>query len=330
MSKVNLYFCGGAGALISRFLPEKIPEFCAKPTIHYLDTSDSEKSFHRPDGKFTMFYEAEVKSGSGGVRSGKVDLIRTHLPGFVVDNPHADINIIVVSTSGASGAVISHFLAEDMVKQGKKVIVLISQSPTTYVRAGNSLKSLMGYRHLATKHKNSIVGWVYEAIGAFEASDRYLVQDLTVLLHLLNGKIQGVDDSDLETMLSPERLPDMEYAADFYSLSLLFENRYQLETSPISILTLSPPGSVDDIKSGAVQTYSGVVDEEAYSKMYAADSGEPVLSLAVFDCHVPSWLTALSRAVDALKQRIDVKRVAKTEISKNVDLSNTTDSGLII
>lgn len=330
MSNVNLYFCGGAGALISRFLPEKLPDFCVKPTIHYLDTSDSEKNFHRPDGKFTMFHETEVKSGAGGIRAGKVDLIRSHLPAFVVDNPHADINIIVVSTSGASGAVISHYLAEDMVKHGKKVIVLASQSPTTYVRAGNSLKSLMGYRHIATKHKNSIVGWVYESLGAFEASDRYLVQDLIVLMHLLNGKIQKVDESDIEALLSPERLPDMSYAADFYSISLLFENKYELESSPISILTLSPPGSVDDIGSGAVQTYSGVVDEEAYAKMYSSEGTEPMLSLAVFDCHLPGWLTALSRAVDSLKQRIDVKRSAKTEISTNVNLSNTTDDGLII
>lgn len=330
MSNVNVYFCGGAGALISRFLPEKLPEFCARPKLHYLDTSESEKGFHRQDAKFTLFQEKEVKAGSGGVRAGKSDIIKAHLPSFLVDNPHGDINVVVVSTSGASGAVIAHYLIADMLAHGKKVIVLISQSPTTYVRAGNSLKSLLGMRQLAKKHKNSIVGSVYEANGSFEQSDRYLVQDLTVILHFLNGKLQGVDDSDVEVLLSPERLPDMEYESDFYSIALLFENRYNLETAPLSILTLSPPGGTDNIGSGATVTYSGIVDEAAYTKMYAStDGAEPVVSLAVFDCDVPSWITGLSRQIDTLKQRLDVKRPVKTELPKHLDMSHT-DGDLIM
>ena len=333
MSTVNIVFCGGAGSLIGRFLPEQLPAFCAKPTIHYLDTSESEKGFHRKDGKFTMFTDKAIKAGSGGLRDGKADLIKRYLPAFIVENPHADINILVVSISGASGAVISHLLAADMLREGKKVIVLASQSPTTYLRAANSLKSLMGYRMLASRFGNSVMGYVYDAKGNFEQADRYLAQDLTVLLHLFNGNIQGVDDSDLQVLLSPERLPDMDYAPDFYSINLLFTNTYGLENPPVSILTLSPAGGTDNIGSGAMANYSGIIDVEAYKKMYAVedDGSEPVLSLAVFDTDLPAWISDLSVLIDRQKQKLSTRVATAATMPRHMTVQQPTgDDDLII
>lgn len=336
MSNVNVYFCGGAGALISRFLPAEIPEFCVKPTIHYLDTSESEKSFHRKDGKFTLFQEKVAKAGSGGLREGKSDLIKRHLPSFIVENPHADTNIIVVSTTGASGAVISHYLVADMLKEGKKVIILASQSPTTFHRASNALKSIQGYRNLSLKYKNSSVGYVYDAKGDFTQADRYLAQDLVLLLHMFNGRIQGLDPSDLQILLSPERLPEMGYPADFYTINWIFSEDYNLENPPVTILTLSPPGGTDNIGSGAMSNYSGIIDEEAYKKIYASDTpgdtgGTPVLSLAVFDTDLAVWISELSALIDRLKQKLDTRVHTKATLPRHIVMQEASgDDDLII
>lgn len=335
MSNVNVYFCGGAGSLIGRFLPAQIPDFCAQPNIYYLDTSESEQAFHRPDGKFTLIQEKTAKAGSGGLRDGKSDLIKRHLPSFIVDNPHADTNIVVLSTTGASGAVISHYLVADMLKEGKKVIILASQSPTAYHRASNSYKTLTGYRILASKYKNSIVGYLYDAKNDFSQADRYLAQDLILLLHMFNGRIQGVDASDLQVLLSPERMPDMAYAPDFYTINWIFAKEYNLESPPMSILTLSPPGGTDNIGSGAMVNYSGIIDEVAYKKIYASDipgdtGGEPVLSLAVFDTDLPVWLSELSTLIDRMKQRLDTRVNTQASAPKHMHMQAASDDDDLI
>ena len=96
----------------------------------------------------------------------------------------------------------------------------------------------------------------------------------------------------------------MEYRPDFYSINILFSATYSLESPPLSILTLSPPGGTDNIGSGAMCNYSGIIDLEAYQKMYAMseDGSEPVLSLAVFDTDLPMWLSDLSSIIDKQKQ----------------------------
>lgn len=318
---ISISFCGGAGALISRYLPDNMPEWTNNPTIRYLDTSESERSFIRSNCPFFLFKDPDVKCGSGGLRASKALLVKDQLPSFVVEHPHADINIVVVSSSGASGAVIAHQLIESMLAEKKKVIVLVSQSPTTIVRAANSYKTLMGFRSLASKFQNSIVGYVYDAAGGFDDADRYLVQDLTVLLYFLSGKISGVDESDTEVLLSPEKLPDVNYKPDLYSLNILFEDKYDLETTPMSIMTLSPVGGIDDIGSGAPVSFSGIVDQAVYDKMFSNDGGQPVVSLAIFNSHVPTWMTQLSKKIDLYKQRLDTQRIVKTEVPKGIDLS---------
>lgn len=326
---VGLFYLGGAGALISRLLPEKIYDFCVKPHIHYLDTSESELAFHRKDGTFYLFKgEESEKSGSGGVRSTKVDLVKEAMPAFMVEHPLYDINILVFSSSGASGAVIAQWLIHALLHEGKQVIVLISQAPSTFVRASNSLKTLLNFGKLAKRHNRSLVGSMYESANSFTQADTYLTQDLVVLLHFLSNQLVGVDASDIEVLLSPERLPDMGYQPDFYSLQLLFENQYGLDGSPLAIMTLSELGGVEDIGSGAPITYSGIVDAEAYKVVYASDN-PPVLSLAVFDTDVPSWINSLSRRVDTMKQRLDVKKSTRVELPKALSLSANMDDMIV-
>lgn len=322
---IGIHFLGGAGTLVSRFLPLDLPTWAGSPVIRYIDTSESEKKFVRKGAVFTLFSDSDTMKGSGGLRASKSNMIKEQLPGYIVDNPHCDINIVVVSSTGASGAVIAHHLVDNMLAAGKKVILLVSQSPTTMVRAANSLKTLMGFRAIASKHKNSIVGYVYDATSGFEQSDRYLVQDLTVLLYFLSGNVEGVDESDINVLLSPEKLPDMEYKPDLYSLNILFENKYESEFIPMSILTLSPVGGTDDIGSNAPVSYSGIIDTSIYETIYSSNGGEPVLSLAIYNSHVPTWLTSLSRKIDMYKQKLDVQRTVKTELPKGIDLTSQDD-----
>ena len=328
MSGVNLYFAGGAGALISRLLPKQWPEFCASPDCFYLDTSNSEQVYHRADFIYEQIQAPETKAGSGGLRGSKVELIKEHIPRFMVKHPPADVNIIVVSSSGASGAVIAHFLLNEILAQGKKAIILVSQAPNNFLRATNSLKFLMGVRSLANHHQNSAVGYVYESNGnSFKEADNNLIQDLIILLHFFSGKVGGVDSTDLEILLSPDKLPDLDMPYGLYSMGMIFDKEYTGEVSPISILTLSDVGGMDDIGSGAGINFSGITDQNMLTSLGMGE--DAVLSLAIYNHHLPMWVNNLSEAVDRLKTDMDGRKTPKLHEPKTIKLQ-TTDNDIII
>lgn len=200
MRTFKIYACGGAGNnIVNRFLginDEKLTE-----TIVHVDTSDSDIS--NKVNKDKVFIFPVVVPGSGGVRSTNIETIKDHVDNLIKTHKPGDLNIVISSTSGGSGSVISPVLVDKLKAMEKNVILLLVSSSGSVLETSNTFKTLESFYNIASKRKSSIVTFIRNNKFTKDIDvDDSMLDAIYSLYYLWTKEYKSLDTNDLNSWLS--------------------------------------------------------------------------------------------------------------------------------
>jgi len=330
MFDINVFFLGGAGSIsASGFVP---PPWATNVNYISIDTSESESKLLTSDVIDKLDLETILITdngihGSGGVRGFKNDLINTSIDSVLLKYQDAEINILVYSGSGASGSMLAYHITDRLLPTSS-VIHLCSQSTSSLTRTNNALKNIISLDKLTNTHGKSISMGLYEPDHhGFKAMDTYIRQDLSVLLAFTSDEVIGVDSADLRSLMAPETIPDISADPKLYILRVTLGDTYDDTHHPVTILTLSDIGGIDDIQSNSAITYSGALPLEV-SDIITDGIDSNVISLSLIDT-ASEFISTIGRKAEKLQKARHATKLSKSNIDIPNHITPTGDGPLL-
>lgn len=199
--KVRIYACGGTGVNIVNMLEATNTSGLAAYDIAYIDSSDSNLV------QSANTYRIPDMNGAGKEREVMLPPAQREVPNILVKYEPSDVNILVSSAGGATGAVIATVLAEEIWARGKRVIFFVVGSSESKKTAENTRKHLSTLNGIARKHGHASVVFydTNEDNSRRTQVDRSMVQGLTAFLDLYSGNHRELDTKDVENWLFLEK-----------------------------------------------------------------------------------------------------------------------------
>lgn len=206
MSNVRIYACGGTGIGIGRKVADmKVVKGAAIPKVVYLDTSDSDMltGFEKED-----CYVLSNVNGAGKLQGEHVKPIRKVVPEIIKEHEPADLNIIISSASGGTGAVYATELAEALILDGKPTVVSLVVTREDSRATQNSIQTLKRLNRLADKKAVPVVVnlVLQENASDEEKSDNKAMTAISALLIISSGLNVGLDTRDVANFLYFDRV----------------------------------------------------------------------------------------------------------------------------
>jgi len=213
---LHAFFCGGAALNVgmSLFQQKGLPkneadEGFADIKTTYIDTSKSNiKSYIGED-----FYLIEGTSdapidGSGKVRATNYRAVSQAVPSILHKHKPGDLNVVIHSSGGGSGAVIGPVLVSELLAQGKDVIVIQIGSTACEQEIRNTISTIQSYQGISEKRGKAVVSIYLEnnkETPMIENDSRARVNTL-LLAAVWSGRNQGLDSQDLDHFLNYDKV----------------------------------------------------------------------------------------------------------------------------
>lgn len=189
---ISIYACGGAGLNVTKAVKDIDAE------INFIDTSVSNlKSVNSPN-----IFLVEGMDGAGKDRSVTYENFKD-ISGDVLlkYKPSEQLNIVISSLSGGSGAVLSGMLTTRLLEQGKSVIVIGINSKHSVIELNNTMKSLKTFRAISSNTGKPVSMYYIENSSRTDA-DRQALHFINLLSLLTDKKVtEEFDNSDLKSFL---------------------------------------------------------------------------------------------------------------------------------
>lgn len=206
--KIGIYGCGGGGANLLALAEQKIKSenlagIYAPYSAVYIDSSESNFDTMIPAG--AEKYRIEGMDGAGKIRDEMLEAARREAPNILFQYPPQEVNILVCTAGGGTGAVLATVLAEKMWAEGKRVIFV---SPASIESGKTAKNSLAHIRTLNGRAKaNGQTSVLFYDNNESENSkrndvDRSMVLGICAILDLYSGKHREMDTKDVENWLN--------------------------------------------------------------------------------------------------------------------------------
>lgn len=244
---IRIYGNGGTGVnILSALMRElKKHDHLAEVNPVYVDSSFSNSA---ADPELT--YIVKDMDGAGKDRNEMLKPARREAPNILIKHPAEEINIMVCSGGGATGAVVSTALAERIWEEGGTVVFFVAGSSESLKTAENSLKNFQTLNQVGQRAGRCPV-ICYDSNGdntRRDLVDEGMIKGLMALLDLYSGNHEELDSADVAMWLRPEKAAKLEpqvVLLDIYPSRKDAESREY----PISVAILH---SSDDRSSGAI------------------------------------------------------------------------------
>lgn len=210
---VRVYACGGAGINVSKLFKrfaEQSPTKSgfAQLQVVYIDTS---RANARKDVDEADFYYVEGLDGSGKIRSQNYREIAESAKDILLKFPPADLNIVISSLSGGSGATISPVLTSELLERGANVIVSGVASNDSRIEIENTVKTIKSFESIAKLRKLPVVMLYHENEGkSREEVNKAMQADVVSLAALFSRKHRELDSADLKNWLNYPKVTTVE------------------------------------------------------------------------------------------------------------------------
>lgn len=206
--KIGIYGCGGGGTNLLAMTEKKIKsealgEVYAPYAAVYIDSSESNFDSLIPAG--AEKYRIEGMDGAGKIRDDMLDAARREAPNILFKYPSQDVNILVCSAGGGTGAVLATVLAEKMWAEGKRVIFVSPASIESGKTAKNSLAHIRTLNNRAKAlNQTSVLFYDNNEAGNEKRNDvdRGMIMGICAILDLYSGKHREMDTKDVESWLN--------------------------------------------------------------------------------------------------------------------------------
>lgn len=304
--KLNLYACGGTGVNIARRVAD------LDVNIIYVDTSAS--NLKNTEGNVFLI---DGMDGAGKHMAATYEEFKPVVSDVLLKFPPSrNVNIVLGSLSGGSGAVIAPMVASQLVDDGYNTIAIGTVSESSTAEINNSLKSLRSYRGRSN------------AIG--KAISIYLVEG-----HTRND----VDQNVLHFISLISLLVDKKHTAEFDTADLrsfLFFDRVTANQPTVSVLEIGPNEPVTPEKGTSI-VGSVLLTRDPSSSLkpeypeYAATCLVTDPTYKNDDIRINSVLGRFAMFVETLETRhreqVDRRHLNKV---RDVQVTSTQDDGMCL
>jgi hypothetical protein len=325
---VRLFSCGGAGinigskvaAMLTKQTDQNV--FANLDTV-YLDTSKANLHAGIPADKL---YLVDGKDGSGGIRAENYEDIAPRTREILNLFKPADLNIVVSSGGGGTGAVLASCLTSELLGNDKLTIVVMVGDDATKTWTENTLKTIKSYQNIAinTRKKPVVMYYLQNGRDMNRAAVDARVQDLvSALLLLFSRRNRELDGMDLYNWINFHRVTS--YSPNLVALSL-FTDKVDTDLNKIgnliSITTLAADGLDPTLAKRPEMQKVGFVDGTFNGKTLSSPY-HYVTSDGVFG----DVAKHLNKVLDEFKTD-EGARVAQANIIGKNDVA--TDTGVVL
>ncbi len=198
---MRVYACGGFGInIMSKYAGKQQSEVFEPLDICYIDTSESnlrEKKLNN-----TVLFEG--MDGSGKIRASNAKEISKRTLEILQNyKPDNKLNVVIHSSSGGSGSVISASIVSELKAQKQNVLVITVSNDDTIIEARNSFKTLESYYSIAKLRNSCIVMSHFENHNnSRKDTDLRVMTFIGLLCALYSNKHSELDSADLKTWLN--------------------------------------------------------------------------------------------------------------------------------
>lgn len=245
--KIRIYGCGGAGVNQLAALLKEIKKHDGLAEIEPVFV-DSSLSNSAADPECT--YIVPNMDGAGKERNEMLKPARREAPNILVKHPANEINIMICSGGGATGAIVATALAERIWAEGGTVVFFVTGSVESKKTSENSLKNFVTLNQVGTNASRCPVV-VFESNGDNSRRskvDNNIVLGIMALLDLYSGNHEELDSADVAMWLRPEKSAKITPQLVLLDIYLSREEAAEREY-PISVAILH---SKEDKDNGAI------------------------------------------------------------------------------
>lgn len=216
---VTIYACGGAAINILGKLPVMEDRDHAFASNHLVAIDTSTSNLPKIENLNFPFYhvenpDVEQTDGSGKDRSANLAAAKHAAPEILSLHPPGDLNIVVHSTGGGSGAPIGQILVGELLNRDQNVIVIAIESRTSVKEITNTLETLVSYESMAHKRQKTIpISLLSNTQRRFAENDDLVRLTVMTLSMFWSGMNHGLDRKDLNNFLNCQSVTKYEPAA---------------------------------------------------------------------------------------------------------------------
>lgn len=324
---IRLFACGGAGiniaSMFEKFRGATPDAGYAKIEPVYIDTSKSNLASIAPN--HTYLISGDGVDGSGKIRRENAHRIIPHIQPIINKHQTGDLNIVLSSSTGGSGAVISNLLVNELLKQNKNVVVILVQSEVSLQEIENGIDALKSLQNTVNTYQKPIQLFYHKNSSADRKKVNETIQANIASLGLIfSGQHNALDTKDLDNLLDYTKLnkniPPAICTLVFHTGTITpFESlKY------ISCVTLAPVGG--DTNPGITVAYhaEGFISEDLVSSKVHVNLP---LHLCVTAGAIPREVKNLTDLLAARKRELSSEVIADSfEVGINVD----SETGIVL
>ena len=320
---LKIYACGGAGASVvsSLFPTGAVKEKGYGDTaITFISSADNDRV---PGMNQANTYMLSGVRGGGGDRSAIADFAQSQTGLILNMHAPAQMNIIVTSLGGATGSTLSYFMAQEILNQGKAVVVIAIGCFEDMQRTRNtvaSMSNILSVPHSTGKALNVI--YLDNRFGR-KPIDENAHFYILALLALYSGNHGQIDEADLRSFAQPVGSVDMVEPA-VYDLQI-FKNTFGEEDLKVatkqgvyegSLSTLMTLGDSSDtaVNPGVFAMYSKAGVASADTTAAIDLKGASLHYVTSYGAFTGIW-TAETRALEQARGRLAAAKTAVRSVA---------------
>jgi hypothetical protein len=330
--KVRLFSCGGGGMNIGH----KVASYAsdnnnndrfAKLEVVYIDTSRANlRSDIKPDSFYLVNRPGAIE-GSGQKRTENFEPISARVGNILKKFEPVDLNIVLSTGGGGSGAVIAASIVSELLAQDCSTIAICVGDDSTRKFAQNTLNTLKSYERIASETRQLPVNLVYlqnSSDNSRTAIDIRIQHVVAALCMLFSARNREIDAKDLALWLRFQE--NTSYKPALTSLTLISDlSKASLDElgNLISVATLTQADHDPTLPVRNEVQYVGYLEGTLPEKLNLKAPYHYVLS----DGILPKVAADLNAVLQEMQEQTDT-RLLPHAISSTSDVS--TSNGIVL
>ena len=215
MLKVSCIGFGGAGINQLNTLVDNsklVKKLGKQLDVMVVDTSSS----NPVSSKIIDNYILGTGLGSGKDRAENATAAMNALPNLL--NRDSDVFVLISSSSGGTGDIMSNIAAAKLLKSGKIVVKISITHTNSFANTQNTIKAFSTLEKVCANHYMGVM--IFDNTEGRKPADECLQRDLELMLTTLCVDYQELDDADKKRFLVPSEIVGP-HAIGFYDNMLL-------------------------------------------------------------------------------------------------------------
>lgn len=304
---LKVYACGGAASNVLKQLKDLDVD------VSYIDTSISNLKGVNPNQTYVL----ENFDGAGKLRATTYEGFKSVTEDVLIQfKPSDNLNVVVSSLSGGSGAIINSFITRELISRGHSTIVIGIGSKSSMIELDNTVKSLKTLKSISGTTSKSVT-LLYVDKPTRREADEHVIRFLNLLSLLVNKEHTAeFDRADMHNFINFDRVTDNKPSVGIIELNMN-ETLVPEKNTNIATTILVTTDSNSTISSATPEYLSTCIVTDPHYKNE--------------DIRIDNVLGKLSIVIDSLEEQIQTFREnKKINKFKEIEVTDANDDGIVI